>query len=187
MLSTRRTARLLAALIAASGCAALAAPAWAGSNSANLQIAASVISDCAITTSNVNFGNYDPAVTNATTALTASGAVTITCTPGSSPVIALGPGLNAVSGQRNMKTGTSTLSYNLYQPPNTTPGSACTYTSPTAWGDGLADTGSAPTFTPTSPTSLAPRTYNVCGSIPAAQAAAISASYADTVVATVTF
>src|SRR6266568_3247904 len=95
---------------------------------------------------------------DAASALPGTGSVTIACTKGSAPSITLGLGLNAAGSQRNMKIvggGTDVLGYQLFQPPDTTPGTACPGT--TVW-----DTSVGGTFTPTAPTTKASRTYNVC-------------------------
>ena len=53
--------------------AAMAAPAFAASQNANLNVTASVAANCTITTSPVAFGAYDPVSANAAANLTASG------------------------------------------------------------------------------------------------------------------
>jgi spore coat protein U-like protein len=71
------------------------------------------------------------------------------------------------------------LQYNLFQPPNNTPGTPCPGT--TAWtntGLGL--------FTRTSATTKTARVYNVCGTVPGGQDVAAD-SYTDTVSATINF
>ncbi|HEX8011318.1 MAG TPA: spore coat protein U domain-containing protein, partial [Casimicrobiaceae bacterium] len=76
---------------------------------------------------------------------------------------------------------TDLLGYELYQPPNTTPGTACSFPGTQVWGSS-----GAAIFTPTAPSSKASRTYNVCGTVAAGQDVAVG-SYQDTVVATVNF
>ena len=155
-------------------------PAYAGSASANLGVSASVAANCTITTAPVAFGAYDPIVTNASTALSGTGSVTIACTKSSVPTIGLGLGANAVGAVRNMVAGGVSLPYELYQAPTNVAGAACGALT-TVWGTsgaGLLTTVAAP--------SKAARTYNVCGSIPAGADVAAGA-YADTVVATVNF
>lgn len=166
--------------------AALLAPApahAAGSTPTNLAVTASIAANCTISTTAVAFGAYDPVVTNATTALNASGSVIIGCTKGSAPTITLGLGANASGAQRNMLNGSNSdvLGYQLYQPPNTTPGTACTFPASNIWG-----TAGAQIFTPTVPTTKATRTYNICGTVAAGQDVSVG-SYSDTVVATVNF
>ena len=156
----------------------------ANTATANLAVSASVAANCTISTGALSFGAYDPVVTNAAAALNAgNGSVTIACTKGSAPSITLDLGANAVSTQRNMKNtaNTDVLGYQLYQPPNTTPGTACTFPGSTVWGTTVAQT-----FTPTSPASKASRTYNVCGTVSGGQDVSVG-TYQDTVVATVNF
>jgi spore coat protein U-like protein len=174
-----KLAVLAGAMMLAIGTAHAASP-----QTANLNVTAAVAANCTIATAPVAFGNYDPVVTNASTALTAAGSVTIACTKGSAPAITLGLGSNASGTTRRMAGGGDFLNYELYQPSTTAPdaGSTCVYTSPTVWG-----TTAAQTFTPTSPTSKTARLYRVCGSVPGGQDVATAASYADVVVASVNF
>ncbi|HUH93755.1 MAG TPA: spore coat U domain-containing protein [Casimicrobiaceae bacterium] len=180
--SKRATSLALASLFGI-GIASLAAPAVAANQTANLAVSASVTANCTISTSAVAFGAYDPVVANAATALNATGSVTIACTKGSAPTITLGLGGNASGSQRNMKLGSGSdlLAYELYQPPSTTPATACSFPGTTVWG-----TSGSNIFTPTSPGSKAARTYNVCGTVAAGQDVSVG-SYTDTVVATVNF
>ena len=172
----------LAALVGL-GVTIMAGKAHAGSAQQNLAVSASVSANCTISTGALAFGAYDPVVANAATALNGTGSVTIACTKGSAPNITLDLGANAVASQRNMKnTGnTDLLAYQLYQPPNTTPNTACTFPAAQIWG-----TTGAQVFTPTSPTSKAARQYNVCGTVSAGQDVSVG-TYQDTVVATVNF
>ena len=182
-LSKRATSLALASLFGI-GAVVVGAPASTGNAQQNLAVTASVAANCTISTSAVAFGAYDPVVANASTALNGTGSVTIACTKGSTPNITLDLGANFVSTQRNMKItggGTDVLGYQLYQPPNTTPGTACSFPGSTVWGTSVAQT-----FTPTASTGKAGRTYNVCGTVSAGQDVSVG-SYQDTVVATVNF
>jgi len=168
------------------------AAARAGSKTAALPVSVTVNTDCNISTTIVAFGS--PSVYSALTvaATQGQGAITLTCTKGSAPVVALDKGANFASATRNMKntdpTTTDLLAYNLYQPSATTPNAACAYT--TAWGDaGTTITGAK--FTPSGAVGIATsNTYNVCATINPGQdvtASVASLSYKDTVTATVTF
>ncbi len=157
-------------------------PALAGSANSNIAISANIDNNCTISTSAVAFGTYDPIVAQASSPLNGSGTVTVTCTKGAAATIGLGLGSNASGSTRRMTDGSSNfLTYEAYQPPNTTPGTACSYASPTVWG-----TAGANLFTPAAAPNRNARNYNVCGQIPAAQDLP-SGSYTDTVVATVNF
>ena len=181
-LSKRATTLALASVFGAAVVASNAV--YAGSTPANLAVSASVTANCTISTSAVAFGAYDPVSANASSALNGSGSVTVACTKGSAPSITLDLGANPSGAQRNMLVtggGADVLAYQLYQPPSTTPSTACSFPGSQVWGT----TGGA-IFTPTAPTSKTGRTYNVCGTVAAGQDVAVG-SYQDTVVATVNF
>jgi spore coat protein U-like protein len=151
------------------------APAFAGSASTNFGVSASVGDSCTIGASNLDFGTYDPIVTNATTAKTGTSTVTITCTKGALAKIGLDKG---VRSNRTMINGSSTLNYELYKSDAAT-GTTCTTT---AWGN----TAGTDTLDPAAAPSKAARDFKVCGQIAAGQDVP-SGSYADTVAATVNF
>jgi spore coat protein U-like protein len=182
-LSKVSNALMLASLLAVGAAVLSSAPAHAaGSAPANLAVTAAVNANCTISTTAVAFGAYDPVVVNAATALNASGSVSIACTKGSAPAITMDLGQHAVATQRNMLgSGADVLGYQLYQPPNTAPGTACTFPGGTVWGTSVAQT-----FTPTSPANKTSRSYNVCGTVAAGQDVGVGL-YADVVVATVNF
>jgi len=170
-----------AALICALGTALIASlPAYAGTATANLSITASVPPNCTISTAAVAFGAYDPIVTNAATALTGTGSITIACTKASVPTLKLDLGATPAGSVRQMASGAERLPYELYQPPNNVAGTACGALTQ-VWG-----TVGAAILTAAAAPSKAARTYNVCGSIPGGTDIAVGA-YADTVIATVTF
>jgi spore coat protein U-like protein len=148
----------------------------AATATSNLSVTASVSANCSISTAPVAFGAYDPVSANASTALSGTGTVNVTCTNGASTTVTLGQGANADTGStdaapaRRLSDGTTNyLSYSLYQDTGRT----------TVWGNtvgtGVANTG---TGTQTAIT--------VYGSVAAGQNVP-SGSYSDTVVATVTF
>jgi len=163
---------------------AVAPAALAGSATSTVSVTASVAANCTITTAPVAFGAYDPVVTNASTPLNQNGSVTIACTKGSAPSITLGLGSNASGSTRRMKGGTSGdfLTYELYQPPNNTAGTACTYPGTVVW-----ELTGANVFTPTASPGKAAQTYNICGTVAAGQDITVDPSYTDSVVATVNF
>lgn len=162
--------------ISALGLCLSAPAAFAGSAASNFTVSASVTASCTISTVNMNYGNYDPIATNATSPLTVNGGVTITCTKGTTTSIDLSPGsnaANAVGTTRAMATaGPDYLSYELYQD--------STYT--TVWGVGNPGNALVPAAAP----SKAARTFTVYGRIPAGQGSTVG-SYTDTVTATVNF
>jgi spore coat protein U-like protein len=160
---------VLVAIAAASGAAV------AGTATSNLPVSATVSANCTIDASGgVSFGAYDPIVTNASTDLTQTGTISTTCTNGSSATITLDQGANANTGStaaaplRRMLAGTSNyLSYQLYSD------SGMTTVFDGVTGVGVTGTGAAVSTT-------------VYGSVTAGQNVP-AGSYADTVVATVTF
>jgi spore coat protein U-like protein len=178
MLSKKWNAR--AFIVAGTGVLGLGATSaiLAGTHTADLPVTASVSANCAISTSAVAFGAYDPAVANAAADLDQQGSVTVTCTTGANTTITLGEGDNADTGSsatvplRRMSDGAGTphyLSYFLYQDSGRT----------TVWGDtvgtGVAQTGTG--------TAVA---VDVFGRVTAGQNVP-TGDYSDTVVATVTF
>lgn len=160
----------------------VAAPAFAATAPVNVGVSANIAANCTITSTPVAFLAYDPIVTNASSPLNGSGSVTITCTKGATTFLSLDLGGNANVNQRRMSDLVPNyMNYELYQPPNTTPGVACSYAGPTVWG-----TAGANLFTPAAAPSKAARTYNICGQVAAGQDLP-AGSFTDTVVATVNF
>lgn len=156
---------------------ALAGAAYAGTAASNLPVSATVSANCTIdATGGVAFGTYDPVVTNASTGadLASTGTISTTCTNGATVTVTLGQGINSDTGStdavpvRRMLAGTTDyLSYQLY----TDSGHS------TVWdntvGASVAGTGAAVSTT-------------VYGLVTKGQNVK-SGSYADTVVATVSF
>jgi spore coat protein U-like protein len=164
-----RTARI--ALMFGGVVLGMAAPAFAQTATANLNISATVNKTCTITTTPVAFGAYDPVVTHATAPLDAQGTVVVTCTKGAGTRIDLGLGGNALGSVRRMAGATEFLTYELYQDSGHT----------IVWGSGATNgntIGAAP--------SRAARTIDVYGRVPGGQDVAAD-SYTDTVVATINF
>ena len=162
------------------GLAACAALAGTGTLTASVL----VDTDCTMSTLPVTFGAYDPILGNTTVPLNATGSITITCVKGSAPSIALDFGLYAnPASKRRMRHATVTttfLRYELYQPPDTTPGTPCSFPAATVWASGTS------AFAPGAAPSKNSRVFNVCGTVPAGQNVEVGA-YSDTVTATVTF
>jgi spore coat protein U-like protein len=171
---------VVAALLSASG-ASLAATA-----TTSIAVSARVSKACSISTvgGGIAFGEYDPIGTNATAALYASGSVSVTCSRGSTGVtIGMDMGKQPVADQRQMKgaAGATLLKYNIFQPPSSAPGVACTVPGTIAW----TNTGAGLLTLDTAPTKDA-RSYNVCGVVPGGQDVTVEA-YSDTVTATLNF
>ena len=158
---------------------------FAGSLSSTMAVSASVTQNCTIsTTSALAFSTYDPIGTNAIAALNATGLISVACAKGATGLtIGMDNGTHISGAQRQMLGGTaaSLLQYNIFQPPNNTPSTACTFPGTTAWtsiGAGLLTLTSAP--------SKVARVYSVCGTIPGGQDVAAD-TYTDTISATINF
>jgi len=154
--------------------------ATAGSTAQTLSVTASVAANCAFTTNAVAFGPYDPVVTNATAALTATGSLSVTCTTGDAITIDLDQGGNGTgtltAPVRRMSSAGSYLAYSLFWPSAAGAGGTATTT---LWG-----TGGGTSFGYTA-TGIA-QTINVFGSIAGGQNVAVG-NYSDTVNVTVNY
>ena len=167
------------------GIVLLATPMFAGSITQNGNIVkAQVAAKCVLVSPfTLDFGSYDPVVTNAATALDVATAgannLQIKCTKNAAFTVDLDNGLSADVSKTNrfMKgAGANTLMYNLYT----------TNARATVWGSGM--TGAAGTTVGgTSASALSNTSITVYGRIPAAQDAAVDATYQDTIVATINF
>lgn len=154
------------ALVLASALA-FAPSAFATTATANIAVSTTVTNTCTIQNGTLSFGAYTGAV------LTATGTFTVNCTNNGDYTIGLGVGggSGASFANRFMTNGTYTLGYNIYTSAADT----------TVWGDGTSSTATvAGVGTGSS------QTVNVYGKIPANEAA-ISGTYTDTVVATITY
>jgi spore coat protein U-like protein len=146
-----------------------AAPAAAQSQQANLSVAAAVSKNCTITATAISFTAYDPIVANDTAALDGEGGLSVACTKGVNPALALGAGGNASGSQRRLAFGSERLNYDLFSDS----------TRSTSWTTSASVTlGVAP--------SKAPREVSVYGRIAGGQDVP-AGSYTDTLLATVNF
>jgi spore coat protein U-like protein len=157
----------------------------AASASTSVPVSASVSQSCTIsTTAALAFAGYDPIGTNAAAALNATGQISVACAKGAKGMtIGMDNGTHFTASQRQMQGASSSglLKYEIFQPPENTPNTVCTFPGSTAWtnsGKGL--------FSLPSSTSMVARVYNVCGSIPGGQDVSAD-SYTDTVSATINF
>lgn len=144
---------------------AVAPAAFAGSANSTLTVQASVAANCTIANATLNFGAYDPVVTNAVANLDGSTTMTVACTKGFVPTIAI-----ATTG-RSMTGGGDTLTYELYKDSGRT----------TVWGN----TGAA-LFTPPSAPGKGGSAYTIYGRVAGGQDVGV-ASYSGTIQATVNF
>lgn len=158
-------------VVALLGLAVLTPAAAQAQSSVNLNVSATVAAYCTITASPVVFGAYEPLGTHATNPLDASGGVTVTCTKGSAPKIALNGGGNEADGSRHMTNGDSgLLAYQLYQDAGDS----------SVWG------ANGDVLTAQKAPSREPRAFTVYARVPAGQDPP-TGSYSDTVLATFNF
>ena len=156
--------------------APLSSAVFAGTATTTFNVTATVIKNCTISAANINFGNYDPLVANATTPLDLSSTVTVACTKGTTATVGLDPGLNsafATGTTRAMTSGggsPSFLSYDIFKDAGHT----------TVWGNAGAGLVS---YTAASKAPVALTDY---GRILAGEDQPVG-SYSDTVTATITF
>jgi len=157
------------------GAAGLSINSYAAASTADLDVTASIGNACTISSSALAFGVYDPIVTNATVALNGTGTISSTCTLDVPAKITLGQGSNPDTGStdaipaRQMSSGANRLGYAIFSET----------TRNTVWGN-TDSTGKAANGTGNA---LVLTAY---GAIPAGQAKP-TGSYADIVVATITF
>lgn len=138
---------------------------------ASFDVTMKIVADCSISASGIDFGQKPGVLTQA---ITASSAINVTCTNTTPYNVGLneGTGTGSTGTTRYMSgtgTNTSTVKFNLYQAPGSTP-----------WGntqgtDTMGGTGTG-----------AAQTLTVYGEIPA-QAAPTPDSYKSTITATVYF
>jgi len=148
----------------------------AGTTSTTFTVTATVNATCSATATALAF----PAYTPGGGAVTGTSTISLKCTNGAQPTVALNPGTTAGDAftQRLMASGTNTLQYNLY----TTAALA------TVWGDGTGTTKTVQV--PVASTGLADvLTLTVYGQLPdsATNKNAVPGSYSDTITATVTY
>ncbi|HTX60605.1 MAG TPA: spore coat U domain-containing protein, partial [Verrucomicrobiae bacterium] len=148
----------------------------AGTTTGSLSVSATISNNCTFGTSTLAFGAYDPVVTNASTPLTSTGTVNISCTKNDSVSLTANTGSNSAhaSGScatatctRAMASGSNYLSYDIYTSnANTTVWNASNAVSFTATGSSQG--------------------VSVYGYIPAGSVQP-AGSYTDTVTVTATF
>lgn len=164
---TIRTAALVVALAAAAPVAA--------QTTASMNVTATVVSNCSITTvQHLVFGNYDPLGVNALAApgvpLLGQGQFSVACPEGTAYSISLSLGSNPAGATRQMAGGADRLVYEIFSDSNRTQ----------LWDNAVPNTVGATS------TSLVPVVFTAYGRIPGGQDVPIGA-YSDVVVATVNF
>lgn len=162
---------LVTAVATAAAALVAAAPAHAGTTSTNLGVTATVTPNCSVSTNPVAFGNVD--VLGGTN-FDATGAVTVTCTNGTSWSAAadVGTGAGGTFATRKMSSGANLLDYSLYTDAAHT----------TVWGDG-----SGGTATVSNTGSGVAQNFTVYGRVPLGQSSVPTGGYSDTVLVTITY
>lgn len=161
-----------AALVLAMAGLSSVTPLKAATTTTTFQVLANVVGVCGVTAVNMNFGTYDPVVTNAITPLDVTGNVALTCNTGLTAEISLNLGTSASGSVRRMAGAPSGfLNYEIYLNAGRT----------TVWG-----TTAPNTVVTTAAPSIVTRNYTTYGRIPAAQDVPIG-SFADTITVTVTY
>lgn len=166
------TLRSVLAIPLMAGAAILwAAPTFAQSTS-TVPVDTVVAAECSISATPLAFGEYDPVVGNASTALDGMATITLTCTKGAAASVGLDRGLNASGTLRRMTSASGDhLSYELHQDSMRL----------LAWGDDILSM-----LTLGAATSMAPRYLTVHGRVAGGQDVSAGA-YTDSVTATVNF
>ena len=133
---------------------------------------ATVLSECTVSTSSVNFGAYDPVSANAVTPLDSTGTVNVYCTIGTLATVSLDLGTHSSGTTRRMLAGVANfLNYEIYRDSARS----------VVWNSVNTDSG-------TSTSKLTPINggFVAYGRIPAAQDVTIG-SYSDTLLVTVNY
>jgi len=142
---------------------------------------ATVINDCIVTATPINFGGSVGVLTGA---LTATGTITAKCTNSDSYTIALNKGTTTGASLTNRLmagSGSAVVQYELFTPTtiSSTGGAGCNYA--TIWGD--ATTG---TSTVGGTGTGVAQSYTVCGQVQA-QTTPAPGTYTDTILVTVSY
>ena len=175
MFKQKFNARTLTAAVAAALAVGAASVTDAATTATStLTVTASVTANCTITTAPLAFGAYDPVVANASTPLSGTGTLNVTCTNGAITAVTLGQGSNpatvstdAAPARQLKDAGTDVLAYSLHSDA----GHATVWTN--TGGVAYTGTGTAGTMT-------------VYGAVAPGQNVP-AGTYSDTVVATITF
>jgi len=148
----------------------------AGSTTTTFTVTATVSASCSATATTLAFAAYTPGAG----AVTGTSTITLKCTAGAQPTVALNVGTTAGDAftQRLMASGANTLQYNLYT----------TAAFQTVWGDGSGATKTVQVATPSAGLGT-PQTLTVYGQLldSAFNRNVVPGNYSDTITATVTY
>jgi spore coat protein U-like protein len=174
--------RIISASLAAAG-VLVSAAASAGTATANFQVTASVVASCTATAPNLAFGTYSPGGVGYKVGTTT---ISMTCTKGAQPTVALTAGGGAYTQRLMASTATpaNKLAYQLYTATTTTG------TGVNVWGDGTGATKTVQTAAASAGTGAA-LTLTVYGlildSMGTNTAAVPATDYTDTITANITY
>ncbi len=88
-------------------------PPW---TTANFNVTTNVLSECTVSAFAINFGGYDPVVTNAAAPLDSMATISVFCTRNTAGNVTLDNGLNFSGGNRRMKLGAAAfMAYEVYK------------------------------------------------------------------------
>jgi spore coat protein U-like protein len=148
----------------------------AGSTTTTFTVTATVSATCSATATTLAFPAYTPGAG----AVTGTSTITLKCTSGAQPTVALNAGTTAGDAftQRLMASGVNTLQYNLY----------ISNAYGTVWGDGSGSTKTVQVATPSAGLGT-PQTLTVYGQLldSAFNRNVVPGNYSDTITATVTY
>ena len=153
--------------------------AQAGSQTANLGVSVVITASCTIAQATaINFGSSVTSTSLLTTALTANGTATVTCSNTAPFAVGMSTGANASGSQNRMISGSSYINYNLYT-------SSALSTPFTTAATNSTCTTSGQCFTGTG-TGVA-QTITIYGQVPTVTTAPAAGTYTDTVTMTVIY
>jgi spore coat protein U-like protein len=172
-------------IVMAAAVVLLAGNAFAGSNTSQFTVTATVAGQCTVEGADIDFGTY---VIDQSFELTATGSITVNCAEGVPYAVGLNYGSNSEGGDRSMadQTGNSFLGYQLYKPTADT--TTCENGSGGVWGDAsdAAGTADGSGNTPCTGTgSGQSQPYTVDATVPENQIGLSPGPHSDTVTATI--
>jgi spore coat protein U-like protein len=144
--------------------ASFSSSAFASSATSNFDVSIQVMATCSISASNMTFSSI---TTGTTTNTDASSALTVNCSSGTPYTISLDNGTNYSAGRR-LASGASYINYYLYTDSSRS----------SQWNSASVQTGTG---------SGGDQSLTVFGRVPSGQSVTNTGSYADTVIATVTY
>lgn len=159
-----RFSSVLSRITIASILASTSAASYAASGTTSFDVSIQVLSSCSISASNLTFSSISTGTTSNTDA---TSSLTVNCSNGTPYSIALDNGTNYSAGRR-LASGASYINYYLYSDSGRA----------TQWNTASVKSGTG---------SGSDQTLTVFGRVPSGQSVTNTGSYADTVIATITY